>query len=60
MMAQAARNAGLRESNILEFERIEPLIEWLRQNLGHGDSVLIKGSHALRMDRITAALEGRS
>jgi UDP-N-acetylmuramyl pentapeptide synthase len=32
----------------------------LNKNLASGDAVLIKGSHGLRMDRITAALEIQS
>jgi len=35
-------------------------MEWLKSNLGKDDVVLIKGSHGLRMERITAALEVRS
>jgi UDP-N-acetylmuramyl pentapeptide synthase len=35
-------------------------MEWLQVNLVKDDVVLIKGSHGLRMDRITALLEVRS
>jgi len=44
----------------LEFEQPEPIIDWLNKNLTSSDAVLIKGSHGLRMDRITAALEIQS
>jgi UDP-N-acetylmuramyl pentapeptide synthase len=35
-------------------------MEWLQTNLAEDDVVLIKGSHGLRMDRITSMLEARS
>jgi UDP-N-acetylmuramyl pentapeptide synthase len=35
-------------------------MDWLRTNLTKDDAVLIKGSHGLRMDRITSMLEARS
>ncbi|HEY6073978.1 MAG TPA: UDP-N-acetylmuramoyl-tripeptide--D-alanyl-D-alanine ligase, partial [Anaerolineales bacterium] len=57
LIAEAARRAGMKSTHIIEFEQPEPLIEWLRKNLTDKDTVLIKGSHGLRMDRITAALE---
>lgn len=60
MIAEAARRAGMKSSAILEFEDIAPIIDWLTKNLTSSDAVLIKGSHGLRMDRITAALEVRS
>lgn len=60
IIADAARRAGMKASNILEFEELEPIVEWLNNNLSSKESVLIKGSHGLRMDRITAALEVRS
>jgi UDP-N-acetylmuramoyl-tripeptide--D-alanyl-D-alanine ligase len=60
LIAEAARRAGMKASLVLEFEQIEPIIEWLQKNLSAGDAVLIKGSHGLHMDRITAALEVRS
>ena len=60
MIADAARRAGMKKSSILEFNEFEPLIEWLKVNLTKEDAVLIKGSHGLRMDRITSMLEARS
>ncbi len=57
MIASAARRAGMKSSRVLEFDEQQPIIEWLEKNLTSGDVVLIKGSHGLRMDRITAALE---
>jgi UDP-N-acetylmuramoyl-tripeptide--D-alanyl-D-alanine ligase len=57
IIAEAARNAGMKPSHIQEFEQLELLVAWLKENLTPRDTVLIKGSHGLRMDRITAALE---
>ena len=45
---------------VLEFNEYDPLVEWLKTNLTKDDAVLIKGSHGLRMDRITSLLEVRS
>jgi UDP-N-acetylmuramoyl-tripeptide--D-alanyl-D-alanine ligase len=60
IIAEAARRAGMKKSAILEFYEFEPLMEWLKTNLAKEDVVLIKGSHGLRMDRITSMLEARS
>lgn len=60
MIADAARRAGMKPTAILEYEEIDPIVDWLTKNLNSNDAVLIKGSHGLRMDRITAALEVRS
>jgi UDP-N-acetylmuramoyl-tripeptide--D-alanyl-D-alanine ligase len=60
MLADAARRGGMRNSHIFEFEQAEPVTDWLNKNLTSNDAVLIKGSHGLRMDRITAALEIQS
>lgn len=57
MIADAARRAGMKSASIIEFEEIAPIVDWLMKNLTSNDAVLIKGSHGLRMDRITAALE---
>jgi len=60
MIADSARRAGMKSSNIFEFEKQEPVVDWLNKNLTPSDTVLIKGSHGLRMDQITAALELQS
>jgi UDP-N-acetylmuramoyl-tripeptide--D-alanyl-D-alanine ligase len=57
MIAESARRAGMKSANILEFEKLEPIVDWLNKNLTANEAVLVKGSHGLRMDRITAALE---
>ena len=48
------------KSEIFEFNELEPIVAWLEKNLSGDDTVLVKGSHGLRMDRIVAALEVRS
>ncbi len=58
--AEAARKAGMKKSSVLEFDALEPLVDWLNANLSKDDVVLIKGSRGLRMDRITNVLEMRS
>lgn len=60
IIAEAARRAGMKKSSVIEFDEFEPLIDWLKVNLTARDTVLIKGSHGLRMDRITSLLESRS
>ena len=60
IIAEAARRAGMKKSAVLEFDALEPVVEWLNSNLSKDDVVLIKGSHGLRMDRITNVLEVRS
>ncbi|MEW5940089.1 MAG: UDP-N-acetylmuramoyl-tripeptide--D-alanyl-D-alanine ligase [Chloroflexota bacterium] len=60
VIAEAARRAGMPKGRLLEFEQLDPIVEWLAKNLAPDDAVLIKGSHGLRMDRIVAALETRS
>jgi UDP-N-acetylmuramoyl-tripeptide--D-alanyl-D-alanine ligase len=60
MIADAARRGNGKKKTIIEFDEFEPLVEWLKANLTKKDVVLIKGSHGLRMDRITNLLEVRS
>jgi UDP-N-acetylmuramoyl-tripeptide--D-alanyl-D-alanine ligase len=60
IIADAAHRAGMRSANIFEFEKAEPIVDWLNKQLTAHDAVLIKGSHGLRMDRISAALEVQS
>ena len=60
IIAEAARRGNGKKRAILEFDELDPIVEWLRTNLTKKDVVLIKGSHGLRMDRITSALEMHS
>lgn len=57
MIAEAASKAGMRKSAIHEYEEIEPVVDWLKENLAKNDVVLVKGSHGLQMDKIVATLE---
>ncbi len=60
LIAEAARRAGMKKTSIIEFDEFDPLLDWLKSNLTKDDAVLIKGSHGLRMDRITSMLEAGS
>jgi UDP-N-acetylmuramoyl-tripeptide--D-alanyl-D-alanine ligase len=57
MIAAAARWAGMRSKKIIEFETTDEAISHLQKFLTIKDVVLVKGSHATRMDRIVTALE---
>ena len=59
IIANAARKGGMQKSSVMEFEELDPIIDWLEENLSKNDSVLIKGSHGLRMDRAVSVLEVR-
>jgi len=59
MIAAAACRAGLSRSVVTELADSDEAIEYLQSSLKANDVVLIKGSHGMRMDRITAALETR-
>jgi len=59
LIAEAARRSGMRKTSVQEFEELDQIVNWLDENLTKHDSVLIKGSHGLRMDRIVNALEVR-
>ena len=56
-IARSARQAGMNAQKIVEFEETADVIGWLEENLTENDSLLLKGSRGLRMDRIVAALE---
>jgi len=54
VMAQAARRAGL--SRVLEFGDVEAAGAALKSILKPGDTVLVKASRAMRLERVTQAL----
>ena len=57
IIAQAAREAGLPPSRVLEAETSDEAVALLRQVLRPDDVVLVKGSRGVQMDRIVGALE---
>ncbi len=59
IIAKSARKAGMPTNAIFEFDEADLLIAWLKENLIAENTVLIKGSRGLRMDRITTALEAK-
>jgi UDP-N-acetylmuramoyl-tripeptide--D-alanyl-D-alanine ligase len=59
IIAKTARQTGLPTKAVTEFEDSEQATAFLVNRLGENDVVLVKGSHAMRMDRIVAALEVR-
>lgn len=59
IIAKTARQTGLPTKAVTEFEDSEQATAFLVNRLGKDDVVLVKGSHAIRMDRIVAALEVR-
>jgi UDP-N-acetylmuramoyl-tripeptide--D-alanyl-D-alanine ligase len=56
-IADTARKQGLPPSSVMCVDDAVSAAELLRYNLKQGDVVLIKGSHGLRMDRISSILE---
>lgn len=57
MIADTAIQSGLPPTSITWVENASQAVDVLKYNLKEGDVVLIKGSHGLRMDRISAQLE---
>ncbi len=53
-VADGARSAGLPRKNILEFTDAEEAKGPVQTLVQHGDLVLVKSSHALRLDKIVA------
>jgi UDP-N-acetylmuramoyl-tripeptide--D-alanyl-D-alanine ligase len=57
LIADEAVNAGLPRAVVVELEHADEALAYLRQHIGAGDVVLIKGSRGVRLDRIVPALE---
>lgn len=57
LIAEAARDAGLKREAVIELRTTDEAIELLRGRIGAGDVVLLKGSRGMRLDRIVPALE---
>ena len=54
----AASASGLGEGRAAHFTDVEPLLAWLRPRLRPGDTVLVKGSRGMRLERVVEALTG--
>jgi UDP-N-acetylmuramoyl-tripeptide--D-alanyl-D-alanine ligase len=59
IIAASARRAGMQSELITELADTQEAIAYLESHLTAQDVVLVKGSHGVRMDRISAALEYR-
>jgi UDP-N-acetylmuramoyl-tripeptide--D-alanyl-D-alanine ligase len=59
LIAAEARDSGLPAEAVVELEDSQAAIEFLRQNIRPGDVVLLKGSRAVKLDRVVPALEVR-
>ena len=57
-IGEAAREAGYPADRVRAFPATEVALDALPSVVGTGDAVLVKGSRALAMERITAALGG--
>lgn len=56
IIADAARAAGLEDERLFRFDDNDQVIAHLRRELRPGDYVLIKGSHAMQLDEVVAAV----
>jgi len=59
-IADSARQSGLKSASVHWYATTHEATEYLRQKLGQGDVVLVKGSRGMRMETIVAALEANS
>ncbi|HWH16276.1 MAG TPA: hypothetical protein VNU25_01690, partial [Candidatus Paceibacterota bacterium] len=55
-MREAARMAGMPDDATFSFDTSKEAAEALREMVGEGDVVLVKGSQSIRMERIAEAL----
>ena len=57
IITETALQSGMTAQNVFWLPDVPQTIDFLRQKMTTNDVILIKGSHGLRMDRITWALE---
>jgi UDP-N-acetylmuramoyl-tripeptide--D-alanyl-D-alanine ligase len=56
-IVEGAKEIGMKKSNIYSFDTAEEAIEPLKDHLKKGDLVLVKGSHAMELDKIVAEIK---
>jgi UDP-N-acetylmuramoyl-tripeptide--D-alanyl-D-alanine ligase len=59
IIAAEAREAGLPAESVVELADSDEALAFLRRTIRRGDVVLLKGSRAVKLDRIVPALEVR-
>jgi len=59
IIAEEAREAGLPAAAVVELADSDAALAFLRRTIRRGDVVLLKGSRAVKLDRIVPALEVR-
>jgi UDP-N-acetylmuramoyl-tripeptide--D-alanyl-D-alanine ligase len=60
IIAETARAAGLTSNAVNEFPDTVGALDYLKNSLGNGDVVLVKGSRAVQMEKIVPELEAHS
>ncbi len=55
-IAQGAKEAGMDQASVVQAQGVGDVLEVLEGNLVEGDVVLVKSSHALRLDRVAEGL----
>ncbi|MEJ2011999.1 MAG: UDP-N-acetylmuramoyl-tripeptide--D-alanyl-D-alanine ligase [Anaerolineales bacterium] len=56
-IADEARASGMADEAVVEFEDGDQVTEYLKDRIGEGDVVLVKGSRGMQLDLVVAALE---
>jgi UDP-N-acetylmuramoyl-tripeptide--D-alanyl-D-alanine ligase len=56
-IADEARAVGMNETQVLEMDANEEIIDYLKGRVGEGDVVLVKGSRGMALDEVVSALE---
>jgi UDP-N-acetylmuramoyl-tripeptide--D-alanyl-D-alanine ligase len=56
-IADEARQSGMPDEDVHELEDADQVTAYLKDRIGEGDVVLVKGSRGMQLDRVVAALE---
>ncbi len=55
---EAARAGGLPADRVAHFTDVDQLLGWLKPRLRTGDTLLVKGSRGMKLERVVEALAG--